>query len=110
MILGEIGKTSPFHLQKGFIPSNSTSVVAILAVFLGSFTLQVGRVAVGGSVMRVFADLNCRDAHVSMHQNKHGIDIAKLCSFCLNWQCHVETKMQRLDDKKIPPRWNCLEQ
>ncbi len=42
MILGEIGKTSPFHLQKGFIPSNSTSVVAIVSAFFGSFTLQVG--------------------------------------------------------------------
>lgn len=109
MILGEIGKTSPFYLQKGFIPSNSTLVVAILAVFVGRFTLQVGRGAVRCSAMPVSADLNCRDAHVSMYQSKHGIDIAKLRSFCLSWQCHLETKMQRLDDKKIIPGWNCLE-
>jgi len=42
MILGEIGKTSPFYLQKGFIPSNSTLVVAILAVFHWQF--RVGNV------------------------------------------------------------------
>lgn len=39
--MGEIGKTSPFYLQKGFIPSNSTLVVAILAVFVGSFELAM---------------------------------------------------------------------